>query len=432
MSAAKPFRHAWLLSLACLFPSLLAAQESAIVLDSIVAIVEEDIVTSRELENRINLIRSDFKKANRQLPEESRLREQVLEVLVNSSLLLQEANRRGIRVSDSQLNQTMQNIAKQNKMRLSDYRLSLISEGLDYEKFRESVRTDIAVSTLNRQYSQRNASVSELEVDDFIALSGTTDNEYEYRLSHILLSLPDAAAPEQIAKARETAAEIIEKLEQGIAFDQLANSFSASDTALQGGDLGWRKKAQIPALFTDQTITMNPGDFAGPIRSASGFHIISLQDRRNLQQVLTRQTKSRHILIKPNALISEDEARNRLVEFRKRIESGEDFSRLAKLYSVDYVSGSDGGDLGWTDPGSMVREFENMTDQLEKGEISMPFRTQFGWHIVQLTGRRTLDETAENRRNKIRQQLLQQKQQEVFDLWKRKLRDEAFVSYPDA
>ncbi|MFT5221077.1 MAG: peptidyl-prolyl cis-trans isomerase SurA, partial [Gammaproteobacteria bacterium] len=256
--------------------------------------------------------------------------------------------------------------------------------------------------------------------------------QYEYRLSHILLALPDAAAPEKIAKARETATQIISQLEQGTAFDQLANSFSASDTALQGGDLGWRKKAQIPALFTDQLITMEPGGFAGPIRSASGFHIISLQDRRNLQQVLTRQTKSRHILIKPNALISEDEARDRLIEFRKRIESGEDFARLAKLYSVDYVSGSDGGSLGWTDPGSMVSEFENMTAQLEEGEISVPFRTQFGWHIVQLTGRRTLDETADNRRNKIRQQLLQQKQQEVFDLWKRKLRDEAFVNYPDA
>jgi peptidyl-prolyl cis-trans isomerase SurA len=244
--------------------------------------------------------------------------------------------------------------------------------------------------------------------------------------------LPDAASPEQIKKANQSSDEIMRELDLGKPFEQLANSFSADDSALQGGDLGWRKRAEIPSIFTEAVLEMKPGEHAGPIRSASGFHIIYLQERRNLGQVLTPQTRSRHILIKPNALITEDDARKRLGDIRDRIKAGEDFSRLAKLYSVDYKSGADGGDLGWSEAGTMVPEYENMTEQLDEGDISVPFRTQFGWHILEVNGRRTVDETEESGRRKIHAQLLQQKEQEVFDLWKRKLRDEAYVAFPDA
>ena len=417
-----------------LLGSLLTALPAAAVqtpLDSIVAIVDESVITRRELEYRIKLVVIDFNSGNRRLPSDDVLRRQVLEAMISDSLLLQEANRRGIKITDSQLNQTMQSIARQNNLSLSDYRKLLIADGLDYDRYRETVRRELAITTLQRQYSQRNASVSDSEVDDFIERSDDDGANFEYRLSHILIALPDAASPEQVDAANQVANEILARLDLGEEFDQLANTYSAGDTALQGGDLGWRKKAEIPSLFTEQVLAMEPGGHAGPIRSASGFHIVHLKERRDVEQVISEQTHSRHILIRPNELISEEDARDRLLEFRERILAGEDFARLARLYSVDYASGSEGGDIGWMDPGSTVKEYEEVASRLAPGQISEPFRSQFGWHIVEVTGRRTVDETAQNKRKKIYSQLLEQKQREVFDLWKRRLRDEAYVVFPD-
>jgi len=400
-------------------------------LDTIVAIVDESVITRRELANRIKLITIDFSKSQRKLPSSDVLERQVLEALINDSLLLQEATRRGIKISDSQLNQAMQRLARQNEMSLSDFRRALIADGLDYEKYRQTLRREITISNLQRQYSQRNATISEAEVDEFIEQSVSDEASYEYRLSHILIALPDAATPDQVNQAQQTAIEIMSRLDQGEEFDQLANTFSTGDTALQGGDLGWRKKAEIPSLFTTQVLSMEPGGHAGPIRSASGFHVVHLKERRDQEQVLSEQVRSRHILIKPNELVSEEDAEKRLLEFRERILAGEDFARLARLYSVDYTSGSEGGDIGWMDPGATVKEYESVTNRLKEGELSQPFRSQFGWHLTEVTGRRTVDETAQNKRDKIYSQLLQQKKREVFDLWKRRLRDEAYIVYPD-
>ncbi len=399
-------------------------------IDSIVAIVDESIITSRELLDRMALIKLDLKEQRRRLPDEDVLRRQVLETLISESLMFQEAERRGIRVTESQLNQAMQRLARQNNITLAQYRQALINRGLNYEKYRETVRRELAMSTLARQFAQRSANISEAEVDEFIASSGEDDASYEYRLSHILIALPDAATPEKVNEAQAQASEILSRLDQGEEFDQLANTFSSGETALQGGDLGWRKKAEIPSLFTSYVNDMKPGDYAGPIRSASGFHVVYLNERRNDNQVLTQQVRSRHILIRPNELITDEDARQRLQEFRQRILDGEDFGRLARLYSVDYTSGSNGGDIGWMDPGATVREYQATVDQLKEGELSQPFRSQFGWHLVEVTGRRTVDETEENKRNKIRSQLLEQKQREAFDLWKRRLRDEAYVTFP--
>lgn len=419
------------LILVCTLLLLQPATAAQLTLDSIVAIVDESVITRRELTDRIKLLEIEFRQSNRRLPKVDVLERQVLEALINDSLLLQEAKRRGVRITDGRLNQTMQQLARQNKMNLSDFREAVIADGLDYDQYRETIRRELTLSTLRRQYSQRNATISDSEVDDFMKLSGEDEANYEYRLSHILIALPDAATPEQVIEAQQSAKEILTELDQGAQFDQLANTYSAGETALQGGDLGWRKKAEIPSLFTTQVLTMEPGDHAGPIRSASGFHIVYLEERRNLEQTLTRQTRTRHILIKPNELISEDEARKRLLEFRSRILAGEDFARLAKLYSVDYNSGSNGGDIGWMDPGATVKEYEAAANKLKEGELSQPVRSQFGWHLIEVTGRREVDETEQNKRKKIFSQLLEQKQREVFDLWKRRLRDEAYVVFPN-
>lgn len=417
--------------LLCITLTWQGANAASVLLDRVVAIVDESVITQREVENRIRLVEVDFRQSNRRLPDNDVLKRQVLEALINDSLLLQEASRRGIKITDSQLNQTMQRMARQNSMSLSDFRRSLIADGMDYDKYREAVRRELTIATLSRQYGQRNATISDAEVDDFIAQSGADTDNYQYLLSHILIALPDGATPEQVSDAQRTADDILARLRGGEDFDRLANTYSSGDTALEGGDLGWRKKAEIPSLFTDQVLSMAPGDHAGPIRSASGLHIVYLKQRRNVEQVLSKQTRSRHILIRPNELISEEEAEARLREFRQRILDGEDFERLARLYSVDYTSGSNGGDLGWMDPGATVKEYEQVTDRLPEGEISEPFRSQFGWHIVEVTGRRTIDETEQSQRQKIHSQLLEQKQREVFDLWKRRLRDEAYVVFPD-
>lgn len=403
-----------------------------ILIDAIVAIVDEDVISKRELDSRIKLIRSEFTQSNRRLPEPEVLYRQVLEIMISDSVLLQEATGRGVKITDGQLNQAMQKIARENKMSLAGFRQALISNGFEYDTYRESLRKEITIDTLRRQYSARSSSVTEAEVDEFLRRTGNESIEYEYKLSHILIDLPDAASPQQVNTALETANMIKSRLEQGELFANLANEYSAGANAIQGGDLGWRKKAEVPGLFSSAVLEMSPGEFAGPIRSASGFHIVLLSDRRNFEQVLTEQTRSRHILIRSNDLISEDEAKKRLNELRAQILGDVDFAKLARLYSVDYSSGAEGGDIGWMEAGGTVPEYEAVTNTLPTNQISEPFRSQFGWHIVEVTGRRTVDETEESKRRKIESQLLQQKQRESYDIWKRRLRDEAYVVFPNA
>jgi len=400
-------------------------------IDSILVIVGDDIISQRELKDRVELIRVDFQQTNRRLPDPVTLNRQVLEVMILDSILLQEARNRGLRITDGQLNQAIQRIAKQNSMNLTEFRETLISEGIAYEDYRTTIRREITIDTLRRQYASRNVTLSKAEVDDFISRTGVDEIDYEYHIAHILIALPDAASPEQVNAAAVLGAKILGRLNQGAKFDQLANEFSSDSNALQGGDLGWRKKASLPSLFSKVVVDMEPGDYAGPLRSASGFHIVSLIDQRTLGQLLIPQVRSRHILIRSNDIISEAEARERLVELRQQILDGQDFAELARLNSVDYNSGALGGDIGWTSRGGTVPEYEAVTNTLEPDQISEPFQSQFGWHIVEVTGHRTIDETAESKRKNIEFQLLEQKQMEAFDIWKQRLRDEAYVVYLD-
>lgn len=413
-----------LLSCALFIPQALAAPTP---IDAIVAIVDEDIITRSEVDNRLEIIRAEFAHNDRRLPEAKTLNRQLMELMINESILIQRAKRRGIRVTDSQLNQAMLNLARNNQKTLTEFRELLISQGVRYDKYRENIRKEMLLGTLRRQYTARTATISEAELNEFIERTGDSLEEAEFDISHILIALPDAASPEQISTALESANDILVQLRQGAEFDQLANEFSSGATALQGGSLGWRSRAEIPGLFSDAVLKMQPGEYAGPLRSPSGFHVITLNDRRATNQILTEQTRSRHILIRANELISEEAARERLVEIRQRILNGEEFASLAKLHSVDYVSGAEGGDIGWMVPGATVKRYELVTNKLTPGEISEPFKSSFGWHIVEVTGHRMLDETVEVKRNKIRQQLLLQKQSEVFELWQQRLRDEAYV-----
>jgi peptidyl-prolyl cis-trans isomerase SurA len=400
-------------------------------IDSIVAIVDEDVISKRELESRIEIIRADLEQSNRNLPEQATLYRRVMEIMITDSVLLQEARNRGVRITDGQLNQAMQNIARENNLSLAGFRQALIKNGFEYEGYRATIRKEITIDTLRRQYDTRSSTVTKAEVDEFMHRTGGDNIEYEYQLAHILIALPDAASPGQVNTALESANLILDRLAQGGQFERLANEYSQGSNALQGGDLGWRKKAGIPSLFSAAVIGMAPGEYAGPIRSPSGFHIVSLTDRRDAQQILTQQFRSRHILIRSNDLISEEDAKKRLDQLRDQILAGSEFDKLARLHSVDYTSGAEGGDIGWMDPGGTVPEYESVAKILGLGQISEPFRSQYGWHIVEVTNRRTVDETEESKRRKIESQLLQQKQREAFDIWRRRLRDEAYVVFPD-
>jgi peptidyl-prolyl cis-trans isomerase SurA len=402
-----------------------------IAIDAIVAIVDEDIITRSEVASRLEIIRAEFATNNQRLPKAEVLNRQLMELMINESILVQRAKKRGIKISDGQLNQAMMNLAENNQKSLTEFRTFLIAQGINYIKYREKIRQEMLLGALRRQYTARTASISEAELNGFIRQSGDGLEKAEYNISHILIALPDAASPEEINFALESANDILMRLRQGIEFSSLANEFSSGSTALQGGSLGWRGRAEIPGLFTDAVLKMQPGDFAGPLRNPSGFHIITLNERRAIDQILTEQTQSRHILIRANDLISEEKARNRLVELRQRILNGEDFAVLAKSNSVDYISASAGGDIGWMAQGGTVEAYQAVTDTLLPGEISKPFKSLFGWHIVEVTGHRTLNETAEVKLNKVREQLLRQKQGEAFQIWQQRLRAEAYVIISD-
>jgi len=398
----------------------------------IVAIVGEDIITRNELSARKKLAVVEINQARRDLPNDEVLSRQVLNLMIDNSVLGQEARKRGIVITDSQLDQAMQQLAQNNGLSLTKLREAIITQGIPYPSYRESLRHDLAINRLRRQYTNQTVSLSDSEIDEFIARSGNDSINYDYSLSHILIAVPDGATPAQVKTAQQTTDEILLKLQQGQAFEMLANQYSNSSNALQGGDLGWRKKAEIPGLFTDTVLNMKPGDYDGPLRSASGFHIVHLKEKRNAETILTQQIKSRHILVQPNEIITEEAAQEQLRSLRAQIIAGAAFAKLAEIYSVDYGSAVAGGDIGWSSKGDTVPEYNSVMERLEPNDISEPFRSQFGWHILEVTGHRTVDQTDESQRENIRRQLLGQKMQDAFEIWQRRLRDEAYILYPEA
>lgn len=420
-------RMKYLLTTLLLWSAVAQAQNQPVLIDEVIALVEDDMITRSELIQEIQKIQNDFRSKGRNLPASASLNRQVLELMITQSILLQYAEQRGVVITDTQLNNAMQNLAKSNNLSLAQFRQALLANNVDYNQFRDRVKRELTINSIRNSYAQQNVDITEQEVDDFIKRSGSDSETIEYRISHILIALPDGASSEQVNQVRSRAIDLVQQLDLGADFTALASTYSDGGNALQGGDLGWRKLAQTPSLFADLVQDMAIGEHSQPLRSASGYHIIKLDDRRDSEQVLVKQTKARHILIKPDELTTDKMAREQLQEIRGRIINGVDFAELAKQYSDDTGSRGLGGDLGWFAPGMMVAEFQQVADASQIGEISEVFRSQFGWHILQVLERRIEDETTESKRNKIRQQLQEQKKAEVLDLWQRRLRDQAFV-----
>lgn len=404
-------------------------------LDSIVAVVEDDVILNSELQAEIANITHQLNSSGTTLPPDFILRKQVLERLILAKLQRQLAERSGIKLSEEMLNSAVLDIARRNNMGLEQFKRELQHQGIDYQKFAENVRNEIIINQLRAREIGERIKVTDKEVEHYLETQGASGGEAvghaQYRLGHILVSVPSGAPAAKIQRAKQKADAIVSELRKGQNFEQAAMSNSDDNQALQGGDLGWRSLGQIPTLFADTVKTMAKGDIAGPIRSPSGFHIIKLLDMKGQAgptgEHSVTQTHVRHILIKTNELVDDNEAQKRLHDLRDRILQGGDFAELARAHSDDKASALKGGDLGWVSPGSLVPPFEEAMDQLTPKELSEPVQTQFGWHLIQVLGRQNRDDSGEFKKNQAMEEIRKRKIEEETELWLRRLRDEAYV-----
>lgn len=395
-------------------------------LDRIVAVVNDDVVLASELEQEIQLVVAQLDQRNTPIPDDSILARQVLDRLIMQRLQLAVAERAGVRVDDATLNAAVQRIAEQNRLSLSEFRTALERDGLDYAKFREGLRNEIILARLHQRQAESRVSVSPQEIDEYLASQGA-DTGTEHLVGHILIATSERAPKEQLEQARARAEEVRRKLVEGADLAQLAAVYSDSGTALEGGSLGWRSRGELPTLFADQVPQLEVGRTGKIVQSPSGFHVIQLLDRRSADRAVVTQTHARHILIRPNAVVSDQDARLRLETLRRRIQGGEAFPELARANSDDKASAVQGGDLGWVSPGMFTPGFEQAMAELAPGEISEPFQTRHGWHIVQVLERRERDATDDLRKTKAAEGIRQRKTEEALEAWLRVLREDAYV-----
>lgn len=399
-------------------------------LNRIVAVVNDDVVLESELQDREETIITQLQQQQAELPAHSVLRKQVLDRLILENLQLQLAETNGIRVDDETLNANLRTMAEQNNMSLSEFRQVLEDDGYDYISFREKFRDQIIMNKLRQQMVDSRVQVSEREIDNLLETAKANDtHNREYRLAHILVSVPDAATPDKVSEAKTRAEQILERIHSGENFEKVAISDSDGQQALSGGDLGWRKSGQLPSFFSDVVGQLQKGQVSDLIRSPSGFHIVKIMDIRGDDRHTIKQTRASHILLRADALVSEEEARIHIEQLRERILQGEDFATLARANSQDPGSANKGGDLGWVTPGEMVPEFEDAMNQLSPGEVSQPVKSRFGWHLIKVTERRTHDDTDKYRRASARESLQKLKISEEQQIWLRRLRDEAYIEY---
>ena len=401
-------------------------------IDRVVAIVNDDIIARSELDVRLEQVREQLRQSGTRPPPPDALRRQVLERLILDRLQLQLARDSGIRVDDEQLNRTILQIAEQNELTLREFRDTIERDGYDFARFREEIRDDIMIGEVRRRRIESRINITQRDIDDYLSMMerrGTEADRHRYRIGHILIAVPDGASSEEIDETRARAARVLEEIRAGADFANMAVTHSDGQQALEGGDLGWRLASDLPTMLADAVLGLGIGDVSEPVRSASGFHLVKLADRRGSERRMIRQTRARHILLALDALTDDAEARRQLEALRERIVNGQDFGKLARTHSDDPGSASRGGALGWLDPGSTVPVFERTMDSLEPGEISEPFRSRFGWHLVQVMERRERDGTETSRRAEAQRKLRARKVEENTQAWLRQVRGEAYVEY---
>jgi len=399
-------------------------------IDSVAIIVNDGIISHQQVNNQLNNFKRQLKLQGQSLPPEKLFKKQVIERIILDSIQLQHAKSQGISVDDLSLNKALEAIAESNNTSLEKMLKALESKGISYKSFREQTRKEMIIRQLQKRMIYSRVKVSQQEINIFLEqqkLSGEAAND-KYNIAHILIATPEAAAPEDISLALEKAKKVVLKLKNGESFNDIALRYSDGRHALKGGKLGWRSAAQLPTLFLNTARSLNKDQISEPLRSAGGFHIIKLLDKKT-QQHIVKQTHARHILIKADEITSSDDARKKLTSIKKRLDQGEDFATLAAKFSQDPGSKNNGGDLGWATEGSFVPRFTEVMNSLKDNQISEPFKSQFGWHIIQVLERRQQDETEQLIRQKAELAIQNRKAEEELQLWLRRARDEAYVDY---
>ena len=400
-------------------------------LDRIAAIVNDGVVLNSELDDEVAMVSERLRGQKLELPPQNVLRQQVLERLIVQEIQMQRANKAGIKIPDEALNNALQEIASRNKLTLSQLPDALAAQGIDYSTYRDAMRRELTMQLLRQRDVLQRINVTPREIDQYIERQTRQPSAgSEYNVSHILIAIPQGAGPEQLEQAGKKAQDIYQRAKGGEDFGKLAVAYSNSQTALDGGALGWRKGTELPTFLADVVLKLKPGEVSEPMRAPTGYHIVKLNDVRNSEQkVVVEQVHLRHILMRTNELQDDATIRQKLAAIRERVHKGEDFAGLATTTSEDPGSASEGGDLGWSSAGTYVPEFEKAAEGLKDNEITEPFRSQYGWHIVQMLGRRQFDSTDELKRKHVADEIRASKADEQTDIWLRELRDDAYVDY---
>jgi peptidyl-prolyl cis-trans isomerase SurA len=400
-------------------------------LDRVVAIVNDGVVLNSDLDAQVEIVSERLRQQKLELPPQNVLRQQVLERLVLQEIQLQRANHAGVKVSDEMVNTALQDVAKRNGMTLTQLPEALARQGVDYAEYRDEIRKEMMLQMLRQRDVLQHISVTPREIDQFLERQAKAPSERnEYNVSHILIAVGQEASPGQQEAAAKRAQEVYERAKTGEDFAKLAVAYSNSQTALEGGALGWRKGGELPTFLSDIIARLKPGEVSEPLRTPTGYHIIRLNEiRGGTESAVEDQVHVRHILMKTNELADDATVRGKLAALRERILKGEDFGAIAQVTSQDPGSAAEGGDLGWSGPGTFAPEFEQAIAALKDNEISEPFRTQYGWHIAQMLGHRRFDNSDELKRRQAMEAIRASKADEETELWLRRMRDEAYVEY---
>ena len=420
----------WLKGLLCVSALTLstAVLAEVIPLDRIIAIVDQDVITETMLNKRMEVVQAQLEERKVEVPSEHVLREQLLERMILEELQLQIAKRAGVQIDDWSLSEAIRNIAERNNMTLEEFKSTLASDGLTYAKAREEIRREMIINRVRQRRVMDRIHITDREIDNYInSAEGQENMTTEYRLGHILISVPDGATPDLIQEASAKANEVYKKLKKGADFSQVAVVASQGDNALKGGDLGWRQSTQLPELFANTASHMKVGDISAPVKSPNGYHILKLIGSRGNEKHVQQQMHVRHILIKPNEIRGNSESQQLAAVIYEKLQNGANFSELARRYSDDPGSALEGGDLGWVSPGDMVPAFREKMTTLNENIVSAPFQSQFGWHVLQVKGKRNEDITSKVKRGRIRSILQQRRYEEELQSWLRELRDQAYV-----
>ena len=397
-------------------------------IDRVVAVVDSGVIMESQLNSRVEEILIRLKSDTTELPPINLLEEQVLDRLIIEEIQLQLADRAGIKISDSELNQTLSRVSSQNNLSLDDFRLKLEAEGTSYKSFRDTIKKELIIQRVQRGRVGGKVDISEQEIENFInSEEGKSQLAEQYNVQHILLSVKSGSTEQQIEKIRNEANNLITRLEGDESFEKLAASYSSGQEALEGGFLGWRTSAELPSLFANVVTKLKVGEVAQPLRSGAGFHILKLTDKRGNTVKFLDQTLARHILIQPSEIRTENQAEELINEIYERLTNGEDFKQLARQFSEDPGSKMDGGELGWSNPGDYDPVFEKTLNATEIGKISEPVQSSFGWHIIEAMDRRNEDVSQEEQKNRAYQIIFKRKFEQELQSTLIELRAEAYV-----